>query len=74
MKMSVRHKVRAPLKTRPTHARASILAWEHMDLEERWKRSTIVMQMKMQIEGSYGKIFDTRDFNTIKLELAIVLM
>ena len=52
---------------------SSLVVWEHMDLEERRKRTAIIMQMKMQMESSNGKIFDTRDVNTIKSELVIVL-
>ena len=45
-----------------------------MDLEERRKLSAIITKIKMHIESSDGKIFDTGDVNTIKSELVIVLI
>ena len=73
IKRTVHHEVRTPFNTGLESARMSIFEWEHMDLEELRERSAIIIQMKMQTESSDGKIFDTRNDNTIEPELVIAL-
>ena len=56
-----------------THLHVQLNMKAHV-LEECGRRSAIFMQMKMQMGSSDGMIFDTRNVNTIKSELEIVLM